>query len=195
MEYTMKHRKLIADFFKKAGMMAEAETILSSEKFNCEVAWAIREAATRLNIGVGSKPALLDAARRYENRDCAIFKECPLKRCEGGVWCDIHNLGGSHGRIGFAYRHLAESASAIPLRKRRKLMFEYLAQKTGKNYTLKDKVTSYNPIAKLLHTEEILNKLDAEKREAQIKNWTRAKKLALAQGHLSQLRILSKSRD
>ena len=135
MKYTIKHKNLIANFLKKAGMLAEAKTVLSYDEYKYEIAMAIREAATRLKIGVPSSPALLDAARRYETRDCAIFAECPLKRCEGGVWCDIHNLGGSHGSIGFAYRHLAERASAIPLKKRRKLMFEYLAHKTGKDYT------------------------------------------------------------
>ena len=110
MEYTMKHRKLIADLFKRAYMMKEAKTILTSDKFDWKTAWATREAAGRLKIGIASRPDLLDAVRRYENRDCAIFKECPLRHCEGGVWCDIHNLGGSHGQIGFTYRHLAASA-------------------------------------------------------------------------------------
>jgi len=135
MEYTRKHKILISNFLKKAGMINEAKTVLSCDDYKYEISNAIREAATRLKIGIPSRPALLDAARRYENRDCAIFKECPLKHCEGGVWCDIYNLGGSHGCIGGAYRLLATSASAIPFKKRRRLMFEYLAQKIGKDYT------------------------------------------------------------
>lgn len=115
-------------------MLAEADTVLSCDEYKNEIVTAILEATNRLNIGVGSTPALLDAVRRYENRDCAIFPECPMSSCEGGVWCDIQNLGGSHGQIGFAYRSLAKSALLIPLKKRRKLMFEYLAQKTGKDY-------------------------------------------------------------
>lgn len=72
----------------------------------------------------------MDAARRYENRNCAIFKECTLPHCEGGVWCNIYNLGGSHVRIGHAFRYLGESAYDVPLRKRRKLMLEMLEYRT-----------------------------------------------------------------
>ena len=55
--------------------------------------------------------------------------------------------------------------------------------------------TSYNPIIKLLYTEKYSSKAEAQKREAQVKRWSRAKKLALIQGNKEQLRILSKSRD
>ena len=110
--------------------MKEAETILSRDDYNAEIALAMRDAARKANVPVGATPALLDAVRRYENRDCAIFKECTLPYCEGGVWCDIHNLGGSHGRIGDAFRYLGESAYDVPLRKRRKLMLEMLEYKT-----------------------------------------------------------------
>ena len=55
--------------------------------------------------------------------------------------------------------------------------------------------TSYNQVQSLLYTEEYFNVLEAEKREAQIKRWSYAKKLALIQGNLSKLRELSKSRD
>ncbi len=92
----------------------------------------MRKAADKLNIGIGASPALLDAARRYETRDCAIFAECSLRRCEGGVWCNIYNLGGSHGSIGDAYRHLGESLYDIPLKKRRAIMFEILKSMSGK---------------------------------------------------------------
>jgi hypothetical protein len=130
MEYTKKHKNLIAKLFKKAGMLEEANTILACDKYKYEIANAMRDAARKADVPIGATPDLLDAARRYENRDCAIFKECTLSRCEGGVWCDIQNLGGSHGRIGDAFRYLGKSAVDIPLRKRRKLMLEMLEYKT-----------------------------------------------------------------
>lgn len=57
-----------------------------------------------------------------------------MPQCEGGVWCEINNLGGSHGRIGFEHRQLGE-IHEIPLKTRRKIMFEILEHKTGKNYS------------------------------------------------------------
>jgi len=128
-EYTKKHKNLIARLFRKAGMLEEAETVLSCDEYKYEIAIAMRNAAQKLKIPIGS--ALLDAARRYETRDCAIFKECTLRYCEGGVWCSIYNLGGSHGRIGSAYSHLGKTAADIPLRMRRKLMLEMLEYKTS----------------------------------------------------------------
>ena len=55
--------------------------------------------------------------------------------------------------------------------------------------------TSYNPATNLLYTEEYINLLQAEEREAQIKHWSRAKKLALINGDKDELRNLSKSHD
>jgi len=46
-----------------------------------------------------------------------------------------------------------------------------------------------------LFAEELPHRLAAEKREAQIKRWIRAKKLALIKGNMDALRNLSKSRD
>lgn len=109
MKYTKKHKNLIAKLFKKAGMIKDAEVVLSCDEYKYEISKAMRDAAGKMKTGIGANPALLDAARRYETRDCAIFEECPLSHCEGGVWCDIHNLGGSHGHIGDAYRHLADN--------------------------------------------------------------------------------------
>lgn len=129
MGYTKRHKDLIAKLFKKAGMIKEAKTILSSD-YDCEIALAMRDAARKADVPIGATPALLDAARRYENRNCAIFKECTLSHCEGGVWCNIYNLGGSHGRIGDALRHLGESAFDVPLKKRRKLMLGMLEYRT-----------------------------------------------------------------
>lgn len=129
MEYTKKHKGLIAKLFKKAGMVEEAKFVLSRDEYKYEISKAMRDAAGKTKISIGANPALLDAARRYETRDCAIFKECPLPHCEGGVWCDIYNLGGSHGRIGDAYRHLGDSANSVPLKKRRKIMLEILEYK------------------------------------------------------------------
>ena len=130
MEYTVKYKKLIAKLFKKAGMLEEADIVLSCDEYKFEIAKAMRDAAQKANVPIGLTPALLDAARRYETRNCAIFKECTLFHCEGGVWCNIYNLGGSHGRIGDAFRHLGRSAFDVPLRKRRKLMLEMLVYQT-----------------------------------------------------------------
>lgn len=55
--------------------------------------------------------------------------------------------------------------------------------------------TSYNKPNKILYTEEFSGKPKAEKREQQIKRWSRAKKLALIQGDKERLVSLSKSRD
>ena len=127
MEYAEKHKNLMVRLFKNAGMTEKAKTVLSSNDYKPEIALAMRDAAQKLRVPIG--PALLDAARRYETRDCAIFKECTLRHCEGGVWCSIYNLGGSHGRIGSAYRQLGKTTGDIPLRKRRKLMLEMLGDK------------------------------------------------------------------
>ncbi len=55
--------------------------------------------------------------------------------------------------------------------------------------------TGYNPPARLVYQEEHRSKVDAKKREAQIKCWSRAKKLALIHGDFYSLRSLSRSRD
>ena len=48
-------------------------------------------------------------------------------------------VGGSHGRIGDAFRQLGESAYDVPLRKRRKLMLEMLEYKTRHKPAKRDK--------------------------------------------------------
>lgn len=130
MEYTVKHKNLVAKLFKKAGMIEKADIVLSCDEYKHEIANAMRDAAKKANVPIGATPALLDAARRYETRNCAIFKECTLPRCEGGVWCNIYNLGGSHGHIGDGCRHLGKSAFDVPLPDRRKLMLEMLGCQT-----------------------------------------------------------------
>lgn len=130
MEYTKKHKNLIAKLFKKAGMLEEAGIVLSCEEYKYEIANAMRDAAKKANVPIGSTQALLDAARRYENRNCPIFKECTLLHCEGGVRCSIYNLGGSHGHTGDSYSHLGKHSVLVPLRKRRKIMLEMLEYKT-----------------------------------------------------------------
>ena len=50
--------------------------------------------------------------------------------------------------------------------------------------------TSYNPPIKILYKEALDNKSKAAKREAQIKGWTRRKKLALIRGDLDLLKKL-----
>lgn len=50
--------------------------------------------------------------------------------------------------------------------------------------------TSYNRPVKILHSEPFPIKPDAEAREQQLKGWTRAKKMALAEGDLALLKKL-----
>jgi predicted GIY-YIG superfamily endonuclease len=59
----------------------------------------------------------------------------------------------------------------------------------GGNYT------SYNRPAKILYTEEFIDRIDAVHREQQIKRWSKAKKLVLIGGDKNKLKNLSKSRD
>ena len=59
----------------------------------------------------------------------------------------------------------------------------------GGNYT-----RIRNPV-KLVYKEDYPNRSEALKREAQIKRWTKQKKLALITGDISHLHDLSKSRD
>jgi len=66
-------------------MLEEANIVLTCDKYKLEIANAMRDAAKKANVPVGSTPALLDAARRYETKECAIFNECTLPRCEGEV--------------------------------------------------------------------------------------------------------------
>lgn len=154
MEYTKKHKNLIANLFKKAGMLKEAKIILTRDKYKLEIAMAMRDAARIAGVGIGAKPSLLDAARRYETRHCPIFSECPLPHCEGGVWCEINNLGGSHGRIGFEYRQLGE-IHEIPLKTRRKIMFEILEHKIGKDYSSNKNIHGGSLRKKRANTAEV----------------------------------------
>ncbi|MFH1652993.1 MAG: GIY-YIG nuclease family protein [Pseudomonadota bacterium] len=48
---------------------------------------------------------------------------------------------------------------------------------------------------KLLHHEKFENKMDALKRESQLKRWSRAKKEALIKGELEMLKNLSKRKN
>lgn len=48
--------------------------------------------------------------------------------------------------------------------------------------------TSYNRPQRVLHSECFQDRIDAEKREKQIKRWSRVKKIALANGNLSLLK-------
>ena len=129
MEYTKSTRISLRDFFKKVGMIDEANVVLSSDEYKCEIAMAMRNASTKSNIPL-STPALLDAVRRYETRHCPIFKECTLFHCKGSIWCDIYNLGGSHGHPSQQYRHLSKRSMDVPINKRRKIMLEMLEYQT-----------------------------------------------------------------
>ena len=57
-------------------------------------------------------------------------------------------------------------------------------QHAGSHYT------SYNPAMKLVYTEPFADQFSALKREAQIKGWTRRKKLALITGAYQELKRL-----
>ena len=50
--------------------------------------------------------------------------------------------------------------------------------------------TGYNPPRRIAHTEQFSTKTEAIEREAQIKGWTRRKKLALITGAYQELRRL-----
>ena len=47
----------------------------------------------------------------------------------------------------------------------------------------------------IVHTEEFGTNIEARRREAQVKRWSRAKKEALVSGNMAKLRELSKSRE
>jgi putative endonuclease len=47
----------------------------------------------------------------------------------------------------------------------------------------------------LVHTEEFVTNIEARRREAQIKRWSRAKKEALVSGDMAKLKEISKSRE
>lgn len=137
MKYTNRHKKIIAVLLKKAGMTKEADIVLSASEYSFEISNAIRNARSILDIGAVDEDALLDAVRRYENRNCPIFKECQFLKCEGGVWCNIYNLGGSHSFVGDQFRHLGTHATDVPIRKRREIMLDMvkkadqIPEKTG----------------------------------------------------------------
>ena len=57
------------------------------------------------------------------------------------------------------------------------------------------KYTKRNRPEKILYTERFPSRVQAEARERQIKRWSRAKKIALVNGDLNELRHLSISRD
>ena len=63
---------------------------------------------------------------------------------------------------------------------------------TGQTANLGQRLEEHGPEAKLLYSEEHASRSEAMKREHQIKGWTRAKKLALAEGDIPTLKSLSK---
>lgn len=74
MDYTKKHKDLIAKLFKKVGMLKEAKIVLSCDEYKYDIGKAMRDAVSKTKTGIGANPALLDAARRYETRECAILR-------------------------------------------------------------------------------------------------------------------------
>jgi len=69
----------------------------------------------------------MEYAKKHKNLIANLFKKA-------GMLKEINNLGGSHGRIGFEYRQIGE-IHEIPKETRRKIMFEILEHKTGKDYS------------------------------------------------------------
>jgi hypothetical protein len=129
MKYSNKHKKNIAELFSKADMKKEEQFILNNDKYDYETSNAIREALNITKIAIVNSPMLLDSVRRYENRGCPIFNECTLPECEGSVWCNLYNLGGSHGFIGSEYDYLGTRISDITISNRREIMLKMLLQK------------------------------------------------------------------
>ena len=50
--------------------------------------------------------------------------------------------------------------------------------------------TKGHPPIRVIHVQDFASRNEAERRERQLKGWTRAKKLALSQGDLERLKIL-----
>jgi predicted GIY-YIG superfamily endonuclease len=57
------------------------------------------------------------------------------------------------------------------------------------------RTTKIDPPIALVHSEEFLTNLEARRREAQIKRWSRQKKEALVSENIARLKELSKSRE
>jgi len=55
--------------------------------------------------------------------------------------------------------------------------------------------TSYNPAKRIRYHEEYPTRSEAAKREAQIKRWSRTKKLALIKGDKSILKLAARRKD
>jgi predicted GIY-YIG superfamily endonuclease len=55
--------------------------------------------------------------------------------------------------------------------------------------------TKHKRINDLIYSENFKTQIEAEKREVQLKKWSRAKKEALIQGNLDKLKELSRSKD
>jgi putative endonuclease len=57
------------------------------------------------------------------------------------------------------------------------------------------RTTAIDPPSSLLYSEKFETNIEARRREAQVKRWSRAKKEALISGDLDKLKSLSKSRE
>jgi len=78
----------------------------------------------------------------------------------------------------------------------------YVGQTSDLNQRYKDhcsgrasRTTKLDPPVGIIYTEECDTLVDARKREAQIKRWSKAKKEALISGDTKRLRSLAKSRN
>ena len=56
------------------------------------------------------------------------------------------------------------------------------------------RTTKLDPPVAFVHSEKFETNLEARRREAQVKRWSRAKKEALVSGDLTKLKCLSKSK-
>ena len=57
------------------------------------------------------------------------------------------------------------------------------------------RTTKVDPPVALVHHEKFETNVEARRREAQVKRWSRAKKEALVSGDMAKLRELAKSRE
>lgn len=65
MDYTKKHKDLIAKLFKKVGMLKEAKIVLSCDEYKYDIGKAMRDAVSKTKTGIGANPALFLRSALY----------------------------------------------------------------------------------------------------------------------------------
>lgn len=79
--------------------------------------------------------------------------------------------------------------------------FFYIGITRNLDKRLKEHKSGYSPHTKryktieLIYTEEYNKRLEADKREKQIKGWSREKKKALIEGNIEKLKVLSRDKS